>query len=349
MPKSKKDEKNARIDSALATITKKFGAGTAVQLGKQPPMEPIDSFSTGSILGDHMIGCGGIPRGRITEVNGPDGGGKTTSALQVVANAQAQGENAAYIDGEQAFDPIYAAKLGVNVPALYLAQPEYGEKAIEIILTLLETKAFGIVVMDSVPSLIPKVVLESDVGDMGFALIARLLSVELPRQLPILRKTNTAMIYINQVRDRMNAYPGQSTTQTPGGRAFKHSASLRLEIRRKASLKDGDRVIGARTVVKMIKNKVGGAPYTTFEYDMIYGYGISREAEVIELGVKCGVLEKEGSVIIYKNQRLGNGREAARRFLVDTPEVMVELLPLVKEAVKHDKDLQLPSSPADAE
>jgi recombination protein RecA len=332
MPKSKKDEKNARIDSALATITKKFGAGTAVQLGKQPPMEPIDSFSTGSILGDHMIGCGGIPRGRITEVNGPDGGGKTTSALQVVANAQAQGENAAYIDGEQAFDPIYAAKLGVNVPALYLSQPEYGEKAI-----------------DSVPSLIPKVVLESDVGDMGFALIARLLSVELPRQLPILRKTNTAMIYINQVRDRMNAYPGQSTTQTPGGRAFKHSASLRLEIRRKASLKDGDRVIGARTVVKMIKNKVGGAPYTTFEYDMIYGYGISREAEVIELGVKCGVLEKEGSVIIYKNQRLGNGREAARRFLVDTPEVMVELLPLVKEAVKHDKDLQLPSSPADAE
>jgi len=313
------EEKERRkiIDQTLVQLEKQFGKGSILRLGSGAVV-PVSVISTGSISIDTALGVGGVPRGRVVEVFGPESSGKTTIALQVVAEAQRAGGSAAFIDAEHALDPAYARKLGVDVDNLLVSQPDCGEQALEIA-ALVASGAIDIVVVDSVAALVPKAELEGEMGDNHMGLQARLMSQALRKLTGAVAKTNTCLIFINQIREKIGVMFGNPETTT-GGRALKFYSSVRLDIRRIAAIKDGDNVIGNRTRVKVVKNKVA-SPFREAEFDILYGLGTSREGDLLDTGVTRNVVEKSGSWFSYKGQRIGQGRDSARQFLIDNPEV----------------------------
>ncbi len=305
------DRKRA-IAGAIAQMEKQFGKGSIHRLGSRT-IQHAQTISTGSISLDAATGVGGFPRGRVIEVFGPESSGKTTLALQVIARAQAAGGTAVFIDAEHALDPVYARKLGVDVDNLLVSQPDYGEQAMEITNTLISSGAVDIVVVDSVAALVPKAELEGEMGDNHVGLHARLMSQTLRKLTGGVSRTNTCMVFINQIREKIGVMFGSPETTT-GGRALKFFSSMRIEVRRIAAIKDGDTLIGNRTRIKVVKNKLA-APFQEAEVDILYGEGISREGDLLDFGVAKGVVEKSGSWYSYHGERLGQGRESARSLL----------------------------------
>src|SRR5213083_45015 len=314
--------RNKNLDLAIQQIAKDYGEGAIMRLGDEKIVD-IDVIPTGNILIDRALGIGGFPRGRIVEVFGPESSGKTTVALQVVAEAQKAGGMAAYIDVEHALDPAYAKKLGVDIDNLLVSQPDYGEQALEITNTLTASGQIDVLVVDSVAALVPKAELEGEMGDSHMGLQARLMSQALRKLTGIVSKSRTCLIFINQIREKIGVMFGNPETTT-GGRALKFYASVRVDIRRIAAIKEGDVVTGSRTKVKIVKNKVA-APFREAEFDILYGEGISREGDLLDLAVNHGILEKSGAWVSYKGERIGQGRENARQFLKDNKEVYAKL------------------------
>ena len=312
-------ERRKIIDQTLVQLEKQFGKGSIVRLGSSNVV-PVSVISTGSISIDAALGVGGVPRGRVIEVFGPESSGKTTLALQVVAEAQRNGGSAAFIDAEHALDPAYARKLGVDVDNLLVSQPDCGEQALEITGALVASGAIDVVVVDSVAALVPKAELEGEMGDSHMGLHARLMSQALRKLTAAVSKTNTCLVFINQIREKIGVMFGNPETTT-GGRALKFYSSVRLDIRRIAAIKDGDAVIGNRTRVKVVKNKVA-SPFREAEFDILYGQGTSREGDLLDTGVTRNLIEKSGSWFSYKGQRIGQGRDSARQFLKENPEVL---------------------------
>jgi recombination protein RecA len=317
------DEKTKILESAIAQIEKQYGKGSIMRLGNRDVLVPVSVISTGSISLDAALGVGGLPRGRVVEIYGPESGGKTTLTLHVIAEAQKMGGQAAFIDAEHALDPAYARKLGVDVDNLLVSQPDNGEQALEIAETLIRSNAVDIVVVDSVAALVPRAELEGDMGDPQMGLQARLMSQALRKLTAIVSKSRTCLIFINQIREKIGVMFGNPETTT-GGRALKFYSSIRLDIRRIQSIKEGDRVIGSRTRGKVVKNKVA-APFREAEFDIIYGEGISREGDLIDVGVEQGVLEKSGTWISFGADRLGQGRENARQLLKENADIRNKL------------------------
>jgi len=313
------DEKTKNLDLAIAQIEKQHGKGSIIRLGNRDVLVPVSVISTGSISIDEALGVGGFPRGRVIEVYGPESGGKTTLTVHVIAEAQKLGGQAAFIDAEHALDPVYARKLGVDVDNLLVSQPDNGEQALEIAEALIRSNAVDVVVVDSVAALVPKAELEGEMGDPQMGLQARLMSQALRKLTGIVSKSNTCLIFINQIREKIGVMFGNPETTT-GGRALKFYSSIRVDIRRIQSIKEGDRVVGSRTRAKVVKNKVA-APFREAEFDIIYGEGISREGDLLDLGVIKNVLEKSGTWISYKGERLGQGRENARLFLKEHEDI----------------------------
>src|SRR5437764_7872512 len=316
-------ERSRALDLALGQIEKQFGKGSILRLGSKEAIVPVSVISTGSISLDAALGVGGLPRGRVIEIFGPESSGKTTIALQVVAEAQKQGGIAAFIDVEHALDPAYARKLGVDIDNLLVSQPDYGEQALEITNTLTNSGQIDVLVVDSVAALVPKAELEGEMGDSHMGLQARLMSQALRKLTGIVSKSRTCLIFINQIREKIGVMFGNPETTT-GGRALKFYSSMRVDIRRIAAIKDGDAVIGNRTKVKVVKNKLA-APFREAEFDIIYGEGISREGDMIDLGVDKGVLEKSGTWISFGGERMGQGRENARVFLKENKDIRDKL------------------------
>jgi recombination protein RecA len=316
------DERTHAIDNALAQIEKQFGKGAIMRLGSKD-IAPVAVISTGSLAVDAALGVGGMPRGRVVEIFGPESSGKTTLALQVVARAQKQGGLAAFIDAEHALDPAYAGKLGVDVENLLVSQPDFGEQALEIAEALVRSGAVDVLVVDSVAALVPKAELDGEMGDSHVGLQARLMSQALRKLTGIVSKSRTCLIFINQIREKIGVMFGNPETTT-GGRALKFYSSVRVDIRRIAAIKDGDAVIGNRTKAKIVKNKVA-APFREAEFDILYGQGISYEGDLIDLGVENALVEKTGSWLSYKGERIGQGRENAKQFLRDNKEVAQRL------------------------
>ena len=317
------DERVKAIDLALAQIEKQFGKGSIMRLGSKEAIVPISVIPTGAISFDAALGVGGFPRGRVVEIFGPESSGKTTIALQVIAEAQKTGGMAAFVDAEHALDPQYAKKLGVDVDNLLVSQPDYGEQALEIAEALVRSNAIDVLVVDSVAALVPKAELEGEMGDSHMGLQARLMSQALRKLTGIVSKSRTCLIFINQIREKIGVMFGNPETTT-GGRALKFYSSVRIDIRRIAAIKEGDVVTGSRTRVKIVKNKVA-APFREAEFDILYGEGISREGDLLDLAVNNNVLEKSGSWFSYKNERIGQGRENARQFLKDNKDTLAKL------------------------
>lgn len=311
-------EKDRLILQALGQIEKQFGKGSVLRLGSRNAL-PVAAISSGSISIDAALGVGGFPKGRVVEVFGPESSGKTTLALHVIAQAQALGGAAAFVDAEHALDPIYAKKLGVDTENLIISQPDYGEQALEITSALISSGAIDIVVVDSVAALVPKAELEGEMGDSFMGLHARLMSQAMRKLTGAVAKANACLIFINQVREKIGVVFGNPETTT-GGRALKFYSSVRVEVRRQAAIKDGDAVVGNRTKVKVVKNKVA-APFREAEVDILYGEGISREGDLIDLGSSEGVIEKSGAWFSYAGERLGQGRENVRTLLKENPEL----------------------------
>jgi len=318
-----KSEKSKAIDLALAQIEKQFGKGSIMRLGNKEAIVPIAVISTGSISFDLALGVGGFPRGRVVEIFGPESSGKTTIALQVVAEAQKAGGMAAFIDAEHALDPLYARKLGVDVDNLLVSQPDYGEQAIEIAEALVHSNAIDVLVVDSVAALVPKAELDGEMGDSHMGLQARLMSKAMRKLTGIISKSRTCIIFINQIREKIGVMFGNPETTT-GGRALKFYSSVRVDIRRIGALKDGDVVVGNRTKVKIVKNKTA-APFREAEFDIIYGEGISHEGDLLDLGVDKEIVEKSGTWFSYKGERIGQGRENARQFLKENKDITARL------------------------
>ena len=317
------DERTKAIDLALSQIEKQFGKGSIMRLGSKEAIVPISVISTGAISFDAALGVGGVPRGRVVEIFGPESSGKTTIALQVIAQAQAQGGMAAFVDAEHALDPGYAKKLGVDVDNLLVSQPDYGEQALEIAEALVRSGAIDVLVVDSVAALVPKAELDGEMGDSHMGLQARLMSQALRKLTGIVSKSRTCLIFINQIREKIGVMFGNPETTT-GGRALKFYSSVRVDIRRIAAIKEGEQVIGSRTRVKIVKNKVA-APFRESEFDILYGEGISREGDLIDLAVDHGILEKSGAWFSYKGERIGQGRENARQFLKENKDTTAKL------------------------
>jgi recombination protein RecA len=311
-------EKRKAIDLALVAMDKQFGKGTVLRLGADNAV-PVSVISSGCLSLDVALGVGGFPRGRVVEIFGPESSGKTTIALQVIAQAQKLGGTAAFIDAEHALDPIYAGKLGVDIDNLLISQPDTGEQALEITAALIQCGAVDVVVIDSVAALVPKAELEGEMGDCHVGLHARLMSQALRKLTGAVSRTNTCMIFINQIREKIGVMFGSPETTT-GGRALKFYSSVRVDIRRIGSLKDGEAIIGNRTRVKIVKNKVA-SPFREAEFDILYGEGASREGDLIDLGVSKNIVEKSGSWFSYRGERLGQGRENSRVFLKDNPAI----------------------------
>jgi recombination protein RecA len=313
------DERERRrvIDATLVQLEKQFGKGSILRLGSRAVVA-VEVIPTGSISVDSALGVGGFPRGRVVEIFGPESSGKTTIALQVIAQSQRRGGAAAFIDAEHALDPGYARKLGVDIDNLLVSQPDHGEQALEITSALIASGAVDVVVVDSVAALVPKAELEGEMGDSHMGLHARLMSQALRKLTASVARTNTCLIFINQVREKIGVMFGNPETTT-GGRALKFYASVRAEIRRIAAIKDGDAVVGNRTRVKVVKNKVA-APFREAEFDILYGEGISREGDLLDLGVQNNIVEKSGSWFSYGGERLGQGRDSARQFLREHAE-----------------------------
>ena len=317
------NERVKAIDLALAQIEKQFGKGSIMRLGSKEAIVPIAVISTGAISFDAALGVGGFPRGRVVEIFGPESSGKTTIALQVVAEAQKTGGMAAFVDAEHALDPGYAKKLGVDVDNLLVSQPDYGEQALEIVEALVRSNAIDVLVVDSVAALVPKAELDGEMGDSHMGLQARLMSQALRKLTGTVAKSRTCLIFINQIREKIGVMFGNPETTT-GGRALKFYSSVRIDIRRIAAIKEGDVVTGSRTRVKIVKNKVA-APFRESEFDILYGEGISREGDLIDLAVNNNILEKSGSWFSYKGERIGQGRENARSFLKENKDTMAKL------------------------
>ncbi len=315
------------LNSALAQVEKQFGKGSAMRLGDKPEQN-IEVIPTGSLALDTALGIGGLPRGRIVEIYGPESSGKTTLALHVVANAQKNGGVAAFIDAEHALDPVYARHLGVDTDSLIVSQPDNGEQALEIADMLIRSGALDVIVIDSVAALVPKAEIEGDMGDSHVGLQARLMSQALRKMTGALAQANTTAIFINQLREKIGVFFGSPETTT-GGKALKFYASVRMDIRRIQTLKSGDEPIGNRTRVKVVKNKMA-PPFKTAEFDMLYGQGISQEGSILDMALETDVVKKSGSWFTYNGDQLGQGRENVRRFLIDNPEVTNEIAQQVK-------------------
>jgi recombination protein RecA len=325
------DERGKAIDLAVSQIEKQFGKGSIMRLGSKEAIVPISVISTGSISFDAALGVGGFPRGRVIEVFGPESSGKTTITLQVIAEAQKTGGMAAFVDAEHALDPAYAKKLGVDVDNLLVSQPDYGEQALEITEALVRSNAIDVLVVDSVAALVPKAELDGEMGDSHMGLQARLMSQALRKLTGTVSKSRTCLVFINQIREKIGVMFGNPETTT-GGRALKFYSSVRVDIRRIAAVKEGDVVIGSRTKIKVVKNKVA-APFREAEFDILYGEGISREGDLLDLAVNNNVVEKSGSWFSYKSERIGQGRENARQFLKDNKDVMAKMDAEVRKAL----------------
>src|ERR1700728_2797737 len=329
------DEKVKMLEAAISQIEKQHGKGAIMRLGSRDVLVPVSVIPTGALSIDAALGVGGVPRGRVIEIYGPESGGKTTLTLHIIAEAQKMGGQAAFIDAEHALDPVYARKLGVDVDNLLVSQPDNGEQALEIAQKLIQSGAVDVIVVDSVAALVPRAELEGDMGDPQMGLQARLMSQALRKLTAIVSKARTCLIFINQIREKIGVMFGNPETTT-GGRALKFYSSIRVDIRRIQSIKDGDRVVGSRTRAKVVKNKVA-APFREAEFDIIYGEGVSREGDLLDIGVANGVLEKSGTWISYKSERLGQGRENARLFLREHADV--------RDKIEHElrKALGLPN------
>ena len=320
-----------RLNAAILAIEKEHGKGSILRMGERDAGVQAEVISTGSVSIDSALGIGGFPRGRVVEVFGPESSGKTTLALQAVAQAQKHGGLAAFVDAEHAMDPIYAARLGVDVDNLLVSQPDFGEQALQIVDVLVQSSAIDVIVVDSVAALLPKAELQGDIGDSHVGLQARLMSQALRKLTGQLARTQCCIVFINQIREKIGVTFGSSETTT-GGRALKFYSSVRVDIRRINAVKDGDNVIGNRTRVKIVKNKLA-PPFKQIEFDIIYGEGISLEAELLELGAKHSLLQKSGSWFSYQKQRIGNGRENAKRFLREHEDVRAQLERDVRRAM----------------
>lgn len=321
-------DKNSALAAALSQIEKSFGKGSIMKMGEQQVVN-IEAISTGSIGLDLALGVGGVPRGRIIEIFGPESSGKTTLTLHIIAEAQKMGGSCAFVDAEHALDPVYAEKLGVNIDELFLAQPDAGEQALEITDTLVRSGALDVLVVDSVAALVPKAELEGDMGDSHMGLQARLMSQALRKLTGSISRSKTVVIFINQIRHKIGVMFGTPETTT-GGNALKFYASVRMDIRRTGAIKDKDEVVGNHTRVKVIKNKVA-PPFKMAEFDIMYGQGISKVGEIIDLGVKADVIEKAGAWFSYNGDRIGQGRENAKKYLKDNPETAQEIEEKIKE------------------
>ncbi|HEV2424486.1 MAG TPA: recombinase RecA [Terriglobia bacterium] len=324
-------ERGKAIETALTQIEKQFGKGSIMRLGAKDALVPVETIPTGALSLDAALGIGGIPRGRVVEIFGPESSGKTTLALQVVAEAQKQGGMAAFVDAEHALDASYAKRLGVDVDNLLVSQPDYGEQALEIAEALVRSNAIDVVVVDSVAALVPKAELEGEMGDSLPGLQARLMSQALRKLTAIVSKSKTSLIFINQIREKIGVMFGNPETTT-GGRALKFYSSVRLDVRRIASIKDGERVVGNRTKAKVVKNKMA-APFREAEFDILYGEGISREGDLIDLAVGLNLVEKSGAWFSFGGERIGQGRENARQFLRDNADVGRKLELEVRKAL----------------
>jgi len=324
-------EKTKAIDIALLQIEKQFGKGSIMRLGTKDPLVPVEVIPTGSISFDAALGVGGIPRGRVIEIFGPESSGKTTIALHIIAEAQKRGGMAAFIDAEHALDAVYAKKLGVDVDNLLVSQPDYGEQALEITEALVRSNAVDVLVIDSVAALVPKAELDGEMGDSLPGLHARLMSQAMRKLTAVVAKSKISLIFINQIREKIGVMFGNPETTT-GGRALKFYSSVRVDIRRIAAIKDGDRVIGNRTKVKIVKNKIA-APFREAEFDILYGEGISKEGDLIDVAAERNILEKSGSWFSYAGERIGQGRENARQFLRENSDVRKKLDSEVRKAL----------------
>ena len=319
--------RKAALDTALAQVEKSFGKGSAMRLGDRPEQN-VEVIPTGSLALDMALGIGGLPKGRIVEVYGPESSGKTTLALHVVANAQKAGGVAAFIDAEHALDPVYARKLGVDTDSLIVSQPDNGEQALEIADMLIRSGALDVIVIDSVAALVPKAEIEGDMGDSHVGLQARLMSQALRKMTGALAQAGTTAIFINQLREKIGVFFGSPETTT-GGKALKFYSSVRLDIRRIQTIKNGDEAVGNRTRVKVVKNKMA-PPFKSAEFDILYGEGISREGSALDMAIQVGVVKKSGSWFTYEGDQLGQGRENVRNFLKDNPAITEEIENKVK-------------------
>jgi recombination protein RecA len=325
------DEKQKMLESAISAIEKQYGKGSIMRLGSKDVFVPVSVIPTGSVSLDAALGVGGFPRGRVVEIYGPESGGKTTLALHAIASAQRMGGQAAFIDAEHALDPVYARKLGVDVDNLLVSQPDNGEQALEITETLIRTNAVDIVVVDSVAALVPKAELEGDMGEPTMGLQARLMSQALRKLTAIVSKSKTCLVFINQIREKIGVMFGNPETTT-GGRALKFYSSIRVDIRRIQAIKEGDKVVGSRTRGKVVKNKLS-APFREAEFDILYGDGISKETDLLDVGVEKQILEKSGNWISFGGERLGQGRESARVFLKENQDITDKLEAAVRKAL----------------
>jgi len=317
------DDRNKAIETALAALEKQFGKGSVMRLGSKEAVVPIAVISTGSISFDAALGVGGVPRGRVIEIFGPESSGKTTITLQIIAEAQKAGGLAAFVDAEHALDPAYAKKLGVDIDNLLISQPDYGEQALEIVEALVRSGAIDVLVVDSVAALVPKAELDGEMGDSHMGLQARLMSQALRKLTGTVSKSRTCLIFINQIREKIGVMFGNPETTT-GGKALKFYSSMRIDIRRIGAVKEGDVVVGSRTKVKIVKNKVA-APFRDAEFDILYGEGISKEGDALDLAVLHGIVDKSGAWYSFQGERIGQGRENVRSFLKENKEVFARI------------------------
>ena len=338
------DGKQKALSAALSQIEKQFGKGAVMRLGDNSAARDVETISTGSLSLDIALGVGGLPKGRVIEIYGPESSGKTTLTLQVIAECQKNGGTAAFVDAEHALDPVYAEKLGVNVDDLLVSQPDTGEQALEITDMLVRSGAVDIVVVDSVAALTPKAEIEGDMGDSHMGLQARLMSQALRKLTANIKRSNTMVIFINQIRMKIGVMFGNPETTT-GGNALKFYSSVRLDIRRIGALKKGDEIIGNETRVKVVKNKVA-PPFKQVVFDLLYGEGISREGEIIDLGVKEGLVDKAGAWYSYNGERIGQGKDNVRNFLKDNPDLAMEIESRIREKLL---DLPVAGEQAEAE
>ncbi len=335
MKTASREERDKALDAALAQIQKQFGKGAVMRLGDDSARMNIEAIPTGSMSLDLATGIGGVPRGRIIEVFGPESSGKTTLTLHIIAEAQKQGGRAAFIDAEHALDPEYARNLGVDVDELLVSQPDYGEQALEIAEMLVRSGAVEIVVVDSVAALVPKHEIDGAMGDATVGLQARLMSQALRKLAGVINKTNTTIIFINQLREKIGVMFGNPETTT-GGRALKFFASMRIDVRKVESIKSGDQILGSRTRAKIVKNKVA-PPFKQAEFDIMYGQGISRSGDVLDCAVDAKVIEKAGSWYSFEGSRIGQGRENVKKFLEDNPDVMDRVEGKLLDGLKKDE------------
>ncbi len=344
-PEQKQASRNRAIEAAVSQIEKQFGKGAVMKLGQKEAAVRVPAIPTGSICFDLALGIGGFPRGRVVEVYGPEATGKTTLVLHVIAEAQRLGGQAAFIDAEHALDPKYAASVGVDVDNLLISQPDFGEQALEIAEVLVRSGAVDVIVIDSVAALVPKAELEGEMGDAHMGLQARLMSQALRKLTAIVARSKTCFIFVNQIREKIGIFIGNPETTT-GGRALKFYASMRIDIRRLAAIKEGDSVIGNRVKVKIVKNKMA-PPFREAQFDIIYGEGISKEGDLVDCGIDNGILERTGTWYSYKGERLGQGRENVKKLLKENTELAGRLeqeirkkVGLIAESAPPEKDLQ---------